>query len=254
MHTRWCTTHPAAAHLASVPPAPNSTSSGWAPIAKARRRDVEVDGGRRASAAASLLSGGCPGSFAAMPAAPVAARGERGRRACRCRGRARDRRAPRRGSRSASAIDRWRAERRRRRSSRRSPTSTGKAITFVPSRRRSGTRVMVCSDGQGGEVVGQRQVAVGDDEVVEALAGDRRPAGVDRTVEAEPGAPQHLGAGRRRPTPATVVVVARDEHRQRPAPPRTTRSASQRASSARWSWRAGDRQPALGVGERASPG
>ncbi len=36
--TRWCTTQPAAAHLASVPPAPNSTSSGWAPMARAERR------------------------------------------------------------------------------------------------------------------------------------------------------------------------------------------------------------------------
>ena len=33
--TRWCTTQPAAAHLARVPPAPNSTSSGWAPTASA---------------------------------------------------------------------------------------------------------------------------------------------------------------------------------------------------------------------------
>ena len=35
VQTRRWTTHPAAAHLASVPPAPNSTSSGCAPIASA---------------------------------------------------------------------------------------------------------------------------------------------------------------------------------------------------------------------------
>ena len=35
VHTRWCTTAPAADHLASVAPQPNSTSSGWAPMARA---------------------------------------------------------------------------------------------------------------------------------------------------------------------------------------------------------------------------
>ena len=32
---RWWTTHPSAAHLARSPPQPNSTSSGWAPMASA---------------------------------------------------------------------------------------------------------------------------------------------------------------------------------------------------------------------------
>ena len=92
---------------------------------------------------------------------------------------------------------------------------TGRASTFVPSRRRSGTSVTVAGDGDGAEVVGERQVAVGDDDVVEALAGDRRPAGVDGAVEAEPRAPQHLGAGGVGPR-RDVVVVAGDERRQRP--------------------------------------
>ena len=70
-------------------------------------------------------------------------------------------------------------------------------------------------DGDGAEVVGQRQVAVGDDDVVEALAGDGRPTGVDGAVEAEARAPQHLGAGAVGPR-RHVVVVAGDERRQRP--------------------------------------
>ena len=69
------------------------------------------------------------------------------------------------------------------------------------------------------EVVGQRQVAVGDDDVVEALAGDRRPAGVDGAVEPEPRAPQHLGAGAVGPR-RDLVVVAGDERRQRSRPRR----------------------------------
>ena len=67
--------------------------------------------------------------------------------------------------------------------------------------------------GQRAQVGGQRQVAVGDHHVVEPLAGDGRPAGVDGPVEAEPRAPQHGRAGRRRPT-GDVVVVAGDEHGQ----------------------------------------
>ncbi len=73
---------------------------------------------------------------------------------------------------------------------------------------------------------------MGDDEVVEALAGDRRPAGVDGAVEAEARAPQHLGARRRRPT---TPPRRRRRRRTSAAAGRraTTRSASQRASSAR---------------------
>ena len=62
---------------------------------------------------------------------------------------------------------------------------------------------------------GRRPAAgrVGDHDVVEALAGDHRAAGVDGAVETEPRAPQHLGAvlvGPRR----DLVVVAGDERRQ----------------------------------------
>ena len=42
--TRWWISHPAAAHLARVPPQPNSMSSGWAPTARARAGRGEVDG------------------------------------------------------------------------------------------------------------------------------------------------------------------------------------------------------------------
>ena len=42
MRIRWFTTHPAADHLAKVAPQSNSTSSGWAAMARARAGTVEV--------------------------------------------------------------------------------------------------------------------------------------------------------------------------------------------------------------------
>ena len=222
MHTRWWTTQPAAAHLASVPPAPNSTSSGWAPIARATpgrrgRRRVDHAATSRSARLSGLVRSHAGSSFAATGWARSAG--------CRCRGRAGIARAPRPAARSASASARWRAERRRRRR-RREAGVAGTASTFVPSPRRSGTSVSVAG-GADGEVVGEREVAVGHDDVVEPLAGDRRPAGVDRAVEPEPRAPQHAGARSPRPT----RPPPRRRTRRTPAaaaPPATTRSASQR--------------------------
>ena len=92
------------------------------------------------------------------------------------------------------------------------------------------------------QVGGERQVAVGDDDVVEALAGDRLAAGVDRTVEAQPRAPQHFGAGRVRPL-GDVSLSHATYIGQRP-PAATTRPASQRARSTRSRRRAAcDRRP-----------
>ena len=107
VHTRWWTMHPAAAHFASVPPQPNSTSSGWAPIASAEAGGVEVERPPPRVGEA----GGCPGSFAAMSAVPRGWMGGPGRPACRRRATGRDRRAPRRRSRwrpLAIACARWR--------------------------------------------------------------------------------------------------------------------------------------------------
>ena len=46
-------TVPPAAHLASVPPHPNSMSSGWAPMARARRRNGQV--GRHAATTGQIV-------------------------------------------------------------------------------------------------------------------------------------------------------------------------------------------------------
>ena len=76
------------------------------------------------------------------------------------------------------------------------------------------------------------QVAVGDDDVVEALAGDGRPAGVDGAVESR--GPGSTAPRRRRRRPTTPRRRRRRRRTSAAAGRRaTTRSASQRASSAR---------------------
>ena len=92
--------------------------------------------------------------------------------------------------------------------------STGRASTLVPPPARSGTRQIVPGRDEAAKSPGQRQVTVGDHEMVEALARDRRPARLHRTVETDAGRPQHLGADRVGPR-GHGLVVARDEHRQR---------------------------------------
>ena len=96
----------------------------------------------------------------------------------------------------------------------------------MPSPARSGTSVIVPAPAAR-EVSGQRQVAVGDDEVVEALAGDRRPARLDGAVEAEPGL--HSTSA---PTASAQAATASSSHATNTGGGRaaaTTRSASQRA-------------------------
>ena len=116
----------------------------------------------------------------------------------------RRRAAARRGGRSS--------RRRRRRGAR--ATSAG-ADTLVPSSspvgdERDGPR----SSARSARPLGQRQVAVGDDDMVDALARHRVDAVIDGAVEPEARAPRHLR--RRGPPPIRRrVVVARHEHRQR---------------------------------------
>ena len=97
---RWWTTHPLAAHLASVPPAPNSTSSGWAPMAR-----TDEGTGRSAVMTAepsAAVRPGWPGSFAATAGGSARQWGGAGRPGCRRRSPAGDRRAPRRAGPSPS--------------------------------------------------------------------------------------------------------------------------------------------------------
>ena len=86
--------------------------------------------------------------------------------------------------------------------------------------------------GEPRQIDGERQIAVRDDHVVGALAGDRVDPLIDRTVEPEAGAPQHVGAERLGPG-RDFVVVAGDERRQRSSRSDDTRSAIQRARRAR---------------------
>ena len=114
VRTRWWTRHPAAAHLASVAPQPNSMSSGWAPMARA------LAGTGRSTVAGTSAGRSPTGSpLAPVPAAGVRCPGTRGGRRwppARCR-RARPRprpgragRAPGRAARAARASARWRAK------------------------------------------------------------------------------------------------------------------------------------------------
>ena len=107
VHTRWWTTQPAAAHLASVPPAPNSTSSGWAPTASADDGAGRSRVQRRDAASAAVVQA------RSQPRREVGAQRRVGEvvRGCRRRAPAAGRGAPRRGTPAAIAAARWRLER-----------------------------------------------------------------------------------------------------------------------------------------------
>ena len=208
MQTRWWTTQPSAAHLASRPPHPNSTSSGWAPIASA---DVGVARSVVRGLRAPSISGrGWPGSLAAMWGAPSRSGGGRDLERCRDRATGRGRTRPRRrraegerlvevaGERAAAV---GRAERVRR----------GNDITLVPSWRRSGTSVMR-RRGRRRAAPRARQVGVGDEHVVEAARLICSTPSSTAPLSPSP-APQITSAPVRRRPGGDVVVVARHERR-----------------------------------------
>ena len=118
VQTRWKISHPAAAHLASVPPQPNSTSSGWAPMASAR-----AGTGDRSTCTFSFTTGRSRGRRARRRPMPATARTPPA--------------AP-----GPTAGPRWHGARttlaRRRSGTRR---RAGTHATLVPSSRRSGTSV-----------------------------------------------------------------------------------------------------------------
>ena len=129
---------PAAAHFANVAPHPNSTSSGWAPIASAERGTSRS----RVHVPRTSASGGWPGSLEVMPARAAETRGW-------ISGWVRSATV----SRSSESSVSWRTVTRRPLAMARSrwwrneprPYEAGSAIahgrtsTLVPSRRRSGT-------------------------------------------------------------------------------------------------------------------
>ena len=208
---RWWTTHPAAAHLASVAPQPNSTSSGWAPMASATAGVGQVQRTRRTR---SVSDGG------QVEVVRAGRRPSRGAASGRTRsGEARAARPRRGGGRRSPA---------RRRT--RSRTPVGTAITLVPSSWRSGTSVTPRRRRPHGEVGGQGQVGVGDDHPVDALGGERgrRPSA---TAPLSPRPGRHsTSAPRASAQAAHVVVVAHHDHRQgrrrRPPPGRPSTRAS----------------------------
>ena len=80
-------------------------------------------------------------------------------------------------------------------------------MTFVPSLRRSGTRVIVPAACDVEQRRRPSQVGVGDEDVFEARSGDGRDTVVDGTIQAEPGTPDDLRALRSRPLGDRVVVA-----------------------------------------------
>ena len=200
VQTRWWTTQPAAAHLASVAPQPNSTSSGCAPIAERARRRRQVARERVSEPAPASAPAGRARWQPWRAALPARADG-RGRRACRCR-------APSSGSRRTSTD----------RAARRSPRRGGGGTS--PGRRRTGTP----HGGRDADDVGAVAVAVGHERDGAGPATAARPsrargrspwatitsvtpasrerghAVVDRAVEADARMPQHRRAVRASPT------------------------------------------------------
>ena len=164
------------------------------------------------------LSAGWPGSFATTRAVRFVGRGERGRPVGRHRAPTGHRGALRRatpcpgrvhapqgladvGAERAGAV----GDRNRRLDGQAEHVGAG-ARPIGDDRDRAG-------GGDGSEVDRQRQVTVGDHEVIEALARDRRPARFDRSVEAEAWRPEHLGSDRVGPR-RHGLVVAGDEDRR----------------------------------------
>ena len=190
VQTRWLTSVPAAAHLASVAPQPNSMSSGWAPMASARCRCRQVPPAAvRRGAVIDRCRAHAADSRSASPAAGRGpwCRSRLGRGGLQRRRGPRDPRPRRRPSRGhgparpapGACGGGPRAHgagttppRRRTRS--RSPVGTHR--TFVPSSRRSGTIVTPLKAGHPAERRGERQIGVGHDHPgVARVARARRP-------------------------------------------------------------------------------
>ena len=226
------------------PPAPNSMSSGWAPIASTQPGGARSIVAVAANAAASLLSVGWPGSFATMGAAPRAASGGAGRRACRRRATGTGRGVPRPGS--ARVVERHRQVRTERvgavaRSQRRPDRQRHHVRAAEGPVGHDRDRVADVASRARSDANGRSLWAI--DDVVEALAGDRLAARVDGAVEAHPGAPQHFGAGCVGPLGDDLVVARHEDGGRRPPTRSPARPASGRARPARREPRSVPRRP-----------
>ena len=245
--------HPAAAHFARSPPPPNSTSSGCAPIARAEFGGVEIERHRRvvaggwlswivcshvgstsrregwARSAGVSTSSDRSGSARTSTAIPADARAIAW---ARCR---------RNDPRTVGGRDRR---------TRRERHHVGAVSSPV------GDEADVAVAGDQPEVVGPGQVGVRDDEVVDALLGDLFDAVVDRTVQAEAAAPDHIGTLRLGPL-GDLVVVAGHERRMRPSgrehPGRHPARRTGRAGRCRACRRAGPWPRGTASRERARP-
>ena len=103
--------------------------------------------------------------------------------------------------------------------------------TLVPSSRRSGTSVDRRRIGEAPEVGRQRQVAVGDDDAVVALAGQGRETIADGGVEPARRSPQH--------------------RRRRRSPPSRRRLESSQTTNTGWGAAAATTRPAIHCARRA---